>query len=137
MERPDMGQADGWLARLRDLPPQEWRPETVTPLLQRAVETALGLPPTPSQELRVLLVQSIRAQDPAAETLTAEQILHRVQRYDCHQIPRVLQRKVALLLYIEHFLQLPLPDEEAVGIRTVGQLAHRLIEHRTAKGGPA
>ena len=133
MREPDIRQADRWLTLLRALPPQDWQLQRVTELLQRAVEAALGLPPMPTQELRALLVESVRAQDPAAQTLTREQILHRVQRYDCHQIPRVLQRKVALLLYIERFLQLPLPDEEAAGIRTVGQLAQCLIEHRITK----
>lgn len=136
MKSLDTLQADHWLTRLRDLPRQDWQPEQVTPLLQRAVEAALRLPPTPSQELRVLLVQSIQAEEPGAENLTTEQILHRVLRYDCHQVPQVLERKVSLLLYIEHFLHLSLRDEEAIGIRTIGDLAQCLIRHRMAEGGP-
>lgn len=136
MKYLDTAKADHWLARLRDLPTQEWQTEQVTLLLQRAVESALRLPPTSTQELRVLLVESIRAEGPHTEALSQEQILHRVLRYDCHQVPQVLQRKVSLLLYIEHFLGTSLRDEEAIGIRTIGELAQCLIRHRTEEGGP-
>lgn len=126
-QQPAENGCDIPLEALRQLPPERWQPQWVVPLLQRAIESRLQLPHSEERDLRVLLVQSIRRQDPTAERLSSGEILHRVQRYDCHQIPAALERKVALFLYIEQALQLPLRAEETVKITTTDQLARHLI----------
>lgn len=107
------------------------------PLLREAVCRKLMIRDDSQNDIRKLIIMSIKRQELSSSGLPDAVIESRIRRYDCHQTSLVVQKKVLLFLFIEHELGIHLSDDEATEIETLPQLAHTIVHHMSHGGKEA
>lgn len=117
------------LAELRLMPKGRLDKMTAFPILKKAVNRKLMLQEDEEEQIRNLIILSIKQQDKKAGNLSDEVIKKQIKKYDCHQTSLVAQKKTLLLMFIERELGITLDDDEAVGIETMEQLAEVFTKH--------
>lgn len=124
------------LAELRLMPKDRLNKKTALPILKKAVNRKLMLQEEEEEQIRNLIILSIKQKDKKAGNLSDEVIKKQIKKYDCHQISLAAQKKTLLLMFIERELGITLDDDEAVGIETMEQLAEAftkyLVEEETS-----
>lgn len=108
--------------------------EELSSLLQRAVEIKLGLPSSGEENIRNLIVQSIRLKSGEYAGLPPGEIRRAVEKYDCHQTSLVAKKKVLLFFFLEEKLGLRLEDAQVARIETISQLSDAVSERLLEAG---
>lgn len=116
------------LERLFRLPPEDLGVERAARLLQAAIERKLMLEPCEDDNIRNLIIRSIKQSALAGQDLPPEAIQRQIEKYDCHQTSLIAKKKVLLFFYIEEKLNIHLDDEEAAQVQSVGQLASCVVK---------
>lgn len=111
------------LKTIRHMPEECIKEQTLLTLLRQAVCCKLMIEEQEEQNIRNLVVISIKTQDRKAGRLPDEVIQKQIRKYDCHQTSLAAQKKVLLLMYVEKELGIHMSDEDAVSIETLDDLA--------------
>ncbi len=122
------------LNQIHRLPQEELKMEALIPFLRRAVCAKLMIEEQEENNLRNLVVISIKTQDQRAGKLSDDVIRSQIKKYDCHQTSLVVQKKVLLLMYIEKELGIHMNDEDAASIETLEDLARLATIYLKRKG---
>lgn len=123
------------LETLRALPLEKLQEETMQPLLQRAIERKLSLSPCGEENIKNLIIRSIKQTELSRQGLPPEQLHRQIEKYDCHQTSLVAKKKVLLFFFIEEKLGVHLEDGQVVEIETVPQLTRAVVECLRERGG--
>ena len=123
------------LADIKNITKDRLDKTTVFPLLQEAVNLKLMIEEKEEQQIKNLVIMSIKSQDMRAGNLSDDVIRRQIKRYDCHQTSLVAQKKTLLIMFIEKELAITLNDDDAVGIQTLEQLTEILIKYMKEKTG--
>lgn len=121
------------LEEIRYLPEGQRSPQTLLPLLRRAVACKLMVGEQEESNIRNLVIISIKLQDQRAGNLPDEVIRRQIKKYDCHQTSLVAQKKVLLLMYLERELGIHMSDDDASSIETLEDLAALVSEYLEKK----
>lgn len=82
-----------------------------------------------TDDIRKLAILSIKSQNKQEAFLSNNAVQNQIEKYDCHQTNLVTQKKVLLILFIEHTLNITLSDEESANITTVHELSAAICNH--------
>ena len=102
-------------------------------LLKKAVCCKLMIAEDEADEIRKLVILSIKQQNKEDAALPDHVIQSKIEKYDCHQSSLVSQKKTLLILFIERELGLHFSDEEAIKIKTIDDLCSAVI--RSSRAG--
>lgn len=111
------------LRKIRDMSRADIDKKTLLPLVRQAVFYKLMIEEQAENNLRNLVIISIKTQDMKAGGLSDEMIRKQIQKYDCHQTSLVARKKVLLLMYLERELGIRMSDEDAVFAETLEDLS--------------
>ncbi|MGN0333351.1 MAG: hypothetical protein ACI4D9_10105 [Lachnospiraceae bacterium] len=111
------------LRKIRDMSRADIDKKTLLPLVRQAVFYKLMIEEQAENNLRNLVIISIKTQDMKAGGLSDEMIRKQIQKYDCHQTSLVARKKVLLLMYLERELGIRMSDEDAVSAETLEDLS--------------
>lgn len=120
-------EAKAILKEIRKMPQSEKNRESLKPLLKKAVCCKLMIPEDETDDIKKLIVLSIKRQNKADALLPDEVIQSKVEKYDCHQSSLVLQKKTLLTFFIERELGLHWTDDEAVQIASLDDLCSAVL----------
>lgn len=123
------------LQKIRELPAKDLRPEDIHKPLHQAVCRKLGLMAEEEENIRRLVILSIKQRDKQSAYLPDSVVQKQIRSYDCHQTSLVVQKKVLLIMFIERELGVSLDDGQAADVETVGELAWALAERLREAGG--
>ena len=115
------------LQQLKDIGKDELTLEYTKDLLRKAILHKLSIEST-EENLKDLVVLSIKASDMAKRGLSEEEIARQISKYDCHQTSLVVQKKALLLIFIEKQLGIHMSDEEAVDIQDINALIKTVFQ---------
>lgn len=118
-----------WLSKIRQIPMQQLRPESSLPFLRQAINCKLMIQEEQEDQIKNLVILSIREQDRKAGHLPDGVLKAQIRKYDCHQVSLMAQKKTLLFMFIEKELGITLEDDEAVAIETLEQLAAAVTRH--------
>ena len=90
--------------------------KTIKPLLKKAVCCKLMIPEDETDDIRKLIILSIKSRNKEDASLPDQVIQSKIEKYDCHQSNLVTQKKTLLILFIEKELGIHFTDEDAVEI---------------------
>lgn len=109
------------LTKLKEIKKEDLTTGIVETVLRKAILYKLMIE-SDEDNLRNLVVLSIKSADKRVAGLSEEAIRQQITKYDCHQTSLVVQKKALLLIFIEKELDIHLSDDEAVEVRTVSEL---------------
>ena len=96
--------------------------KTIKPLLKKAVCCKLMIPEDETDDIRKLIILSIKSRNKEDASLPDQVIQSKIEKYDCHQSNLVTQKKTLLILFIEKELGIHFTDEDAVEIASIDDL---------------
>ena len=85
---------------------------TIKPLLKKAVCCKLMIPEDETDDIRKLIILSIKSRNKEDASLPDQVIQSKIEKYDCHQSNLVTQKKTLLILFIEKELGIHFTDED-------------------------
>ena len=103
--------------------------KTIKPLLKKAVCCKLMIPEDETDDIRKLIILSIKSRNKEDASLPDQVIQSKIEKYDCHQSNLVTQKKTLLILFIEKELGIHFTDEDAVEIASVDDLCSMVIKY--------
>lgn len=125
-------EAKAILKEIRKMPWGQKNRETLKPLLKKAVCCKLMIPEDETDDIKKLIILSIKRQNKADALLPDAVIQSKIEKYDCHQSSLVLQKKTLLTFFIERELGLHWTDEEAVQIASIDDLCDAVLRSKSA-----
>ena len=102
---------------------------TIKPLLKKAVCCKLMIPEDETDDIRKLIILSIKSRNKEDASLPDQVIQSKIEKYDCHQSNLVTQKKTLLILFIEKELGIHFTDEDAVEIASIDDLGRMVIKY--------
>lgn len=121
------------LKRIKRLPTEKLTEEYVFNGLREAINGKLMIHETKEENLRNLVIISIkRQQNNEMGTISDDVLSHKIQKYDCHQTSLVAQKKVLLQMFLEKELGICLSDEETEEIDNLKNMAKIYTRHLKA-----
>ena len=102
---------------------------TIKPLLKKAVCCKLMIPEDETDDIRKLIILSIKSRNKEDASLPDQVIQSKIEKYDCHQSNLVTQKKTLLILFIEKELGIHFTDEDAVEIASIDDLCRMVIKY--------
>ncbi len=115
------------LGDIRNMPGRERNVSSVLPLIRQAIFRKLMIPEQKENNIRNLVIISIKTLDMKSQNLPDEVIQKQIRKYDCHQTSLVAQKKVLLLMFMERELGIHMDDDDASSIETVEDLAELVV----------
>lgn len=109
--------------------------KTIKPLLKKAVCCKLMIPEDETDDIRKLIILSIKSRNKEDASLPDQVIQSKIEKYDCHQSNLVTQKKTLLILFIENELGIHFTDEDAVEIASIDDLCRMVIKYGKAGEG--
>ena len=103
--------------------------KTIKPLLKKAVCCKLMIPEDETDDIRKLIILSIKSRNKEDASLPDQVIQSKIEKYDCHQSNLVTQKKTLLILFIEKELGIHFTDEDAVEIASIDDLCSMVIKY--------
>lgn len=103
--------------------------KTIKPLLKKAVCCKLMIPEDETDDIRKLIILSIKSRNKEDASLPDQVIQSKIEKYDCHQSNLVTQKKTLLILFIEKELGIHFTDEDAVEIASIDDLCRMVIKY--------
>ena len=107
----------------------EWNEKTIKPFLKKAVCSKLMIPEDETDDIRKLIILSIKSRNKEDASLPDQVIQSKIEKYDCHQSNLVTQKKTLLILFIEKELGINFTDEDAVEIASIDDLCRMVIKY--------
>lgn len=117
------------LEEITCIPGNERNEKNIKPLLKKAVCCKLMIPEDETDDIRKLIILSIKSRNKEDASLSDQVIQSKIEKYDCHQSNLVTQKKTLLILFIEKELGIHFTDEDAVEIASIDDLCHMVIKY--------
>lgn len=103
--------------------------KTIKTLLKKAVCCKLMIPEDETDDIRKLIILSIKSRNKEDASLPDQVIQSKIEKYDCHQSNLVTQKKTLLILFIEKELGIHFTDEDAVEIASIDDVCRMVIKY--------
>lgn len=117
------------LEEITYIPGNERNEKNIKPLLKKAVCCKLMIPEDETDDIRKLIILSIKSRNKEDASLSDQVIQSKIEKYDCHQSNLVTQKKTLLILFIEKELGIHFTDEDAVEIASIDDLCRMVIKY--------
>ena len=117
------------LEKITYISENERNEKTIKPLLKKAVCCKLMIPEDETNDIRKLIISSIKSRNKENASLSDQVIQSKIEKYDCHQSNLVTQKKTLLILFIEQELGIHFTDEDAVEIASIDDLCRMVIKY--------
>ena len=117
------------LEKITYISENERNEKTIKPLLKKAVCCKLMIPEDETNDIRKLIISSIKSRNKENASLSDQVIQSKIEKYDCHQSNLVTQKKTLLILFIEKELGIHFTDEDAVEIASIDDLCRMVIKY--------
>ena len=117
------------LEKITYISENERNEKTIKPLLKKAVCCKLMIPEDETNDIRKLIISSIKSRNKENASLSDQVIQSKIEKYDCHQSYLVTQKKTLLILFIEKDLGIHFTDEDAVEIASIDDLCRMVIKY--------
>lgn len=117
------------LEEITYIPGNERNEKNIKPLLKKAVCCKLMIPEDETDDIRKLIILSIKSRNKEDASLPDQVIQSKIEKYDCHQSNLVTQKKTLLILFIEKELGIHFTDEDAVEIASIDDLCRMVIKY--------
>ena len=117
------------LEKITYISENERNEKTIKPLLKKAVCCKLMIPEDETNDIRKLIISSIKSRNKETASLSDQVIQSKIEKYDCHQSNLVTQKKTLLILFIEKELGIHFTDEDAVEIASIDDLCRMVIKY--------